>query len=311
MGRWGPNDAASHVELSAFGKADCVSRRRQGTLFGTGRGEGDGAGPHDLEAGSRAHFTDPAYYTSAYRQRSDDIDYYVQTALAHPGPVLEYGCGNGRIALPIARRGLEVTGVDRSAAMLADLRRRLRQEEADAVRRRVTVRRGDMRSVRLHRRFGLVLCTFNTLLHLYTRRDVERFLGRVREHLRRGGWFVFDVSMPDARELDRDPERAYHWPRFRHAGTGEVVRYTEQFDYDPLRQILNVAMRFEPRDAPHRAWTTPLTHRQFFPQELEALLHYNGFRVDELHGDYGTAPPESTSTMLIYRCRLRRGFRSG
>jgi SAM-dependent methyltransferase len=276
-------------------------------VFGDGRGEGDGAGAHDLDGGSRAHFSDPVYYRSAYEKRSEDVEYYLAAALSHPGPVLEYGCGNGRIALPIARLGVPVTGVDQSAAMLADFRRTLRQESAQ-LRRRVTLRRGDMRSVRLERRFGLVLCTFNTLLHLYTRRDVERFLTRVRSHLRPRGWFVLDVSVPDPNELDRDPNRAYHSPRFRHATTGEVVRYTETFDYDPLRQTLEVAMRFEPRDHPDRAWTTPLTHRQFFPQELEALLHYNGLAVRKLHGDYAQAPPDETSSTLAYWCRLRRGF---
>ena len=286
-----------------------MSPRRKATVFGGRRGEGDGAGPHDLEQGARAHFSDPGYYTSAYCRRSEDVDYYLAAAVAHRGPVLEYGCGNGRIALPIARLGVEITGVDQSPNMLDDLRRKLREERSD-VRRRVTVRRGDMRSVRLTSRFGLVLCTFNTLLHLYTRRDVERFLSRVRSHLRPRGWFVFDVSVPDPNELDRDPNRAYHSPRFRHATIGEVVRYTEQFDYDPLRQTLNVEMRFEPKAHPERAWTTPLTHRQFYPQELEALLHYNGLSVEELHGDFTQSPPDQLSDTLIYWCRLRRGFKA-
>lgn len=284
-----------------------MSPRRKPLPFGNAQGTSAGAFRHDTGRGSRAHFSDPTYYTSAYAKRSDDVDYYRAAVLEHGGPVLEYGCGNGRIALPLARLGVQVTGVDHARPMLADLQRRLRREPEE-VRRRVTLRRGDMRSVRLDERFRLVLCTFNTLLHLYSRRDVERFLARVRHHLRRQGWFVFDVSLPDPNELDRDPSRAYHWPRFRHATTGEVVRYTETFDYDPLHQTLNVAMRFEPRGHPERAWTTPLTHRQFFPQELEALLHYNGFSIRDLHGDYAQAPPDEQSTTLIYWCRPRRSF---
>lgn len=276
-------------------------------MFGSGRGEGDGAGPHDLEQGSRAHFSDPTYYTSAYRERAEDVDYYLAMALTFGAPVLEYGCGNGRIAVPIARLGLEVTGVDQSAVMLEDFRRSLR-DAPPSVRRRISLRRGDMRALRLPSRFPLVLCTFNTMLHLYTRSDVERFLGRVHSHLRPQGSFIFDVSLPSPEELARDPNRAYHSPRFRHATTGDVVRYTERFDYDPLRQILSVAMRFEPQGQRKRAWTTPLTHRQFYPQELEALLHYNGFRVDDLHGDFAQSPPDETTRTLIFTCRRRRGF---
>src|SRR4029079_3541034 len=131
----------------------------------------------------------------------------------------EYGIGNGRIALPIARHGIEVTGVDHSRAMLEDLRGRLGAEKRE-VRARVKTRAGDMRSAKLRRRFPLVICPFNAALHLYTREDVERFLARVREHLAPGGLFVCDLSVPMFQDLLRDPARAYHAPRFRHPTTG-------------------------------------------------------------------------------------------
>ncbi len=200
----------------------------------------------ELEAGTRAHYEDPAYYTQAYRSRVEDVRYYVDLAEGSGGPVLEYGCGDGRITLPIARAGVAIHGVDISAPMLAALRSRLRAEPGE-VRDRVTLRRGDMRAVRLGRRFPLVVCPFNALLHLYERRDVERFLARVRAHLAPRGELVFDVSMPDPAELARDPGRAYAMPRFRYP-SGPVVRYTERFDYDRLRQILFVAMEFAPAD---------------------------------------------------------------
>src|SRR5580700_11013187 len=170
---------------------------------------------YQLEAGSSAHYEDPDYYTQTYRRRLDDVRHYVRLAAESGGPVLEYGCGNGRIVLPTARAGVEITGVALSEAMLADLRVRLRGEEPEA-RRRVRVRRGDMRSVRLRRRFRLVTCPFNAFLHLYGRQDVERFLARAREHLAPGGELCFDVSIPEPAELTRDPARAYFAPRFRH-----------------------------------------------------------------------------------------------
>jgi 2-polyprenyl-3-methyl-5-hydroxy-6-metoxy-1,4-benzoquinol methylase len=73
----------------------------------------------ELEAGSRAHYEDAAYYTATYRRRIDDVAYYVTLAQNGGGPVLEYGVGNGRIALPIARHGVEITGVDHSESIYA------------------------------------------------------------------------------------------------------------------------------------------------------------------------------------------------
>lgn len=255
----------------------------------------------ELEAGSDAHYDDAAYYQATYADRGEDVDYYLGIAAAVDGDVLEYGCGNGRIAVPLARIGLSVWGIDRSPVMLADLRQRLAREPTLA--RRIHLREGDMREARLRRRFPLVLCTFNTFLHLYTRDDVERFLARVRAHLAPGGLFVVDVALPDPEELARDPARLHRVPRFKHPSTGEVVRYGERFDYDPLRQVLLVSMEFEPRDRPGEGWMTPLAHRQFFPQELEALLHYNGIDVVDVHGDFEVKPPSRDSRELIFHCR--------
>src|SRR5580704_2364577 len=99
----------------------------------------------ELEVGSLAHYEDPDYYTSLYRRRIDDVQFYVGLAQRQGGPVLEYGVGNGRIALPIARHGVPVVGVDHSAAMLRDLRERLAAEPSD-VRAGVRARSGDMRA---------------------------------------------------------------------------------------------------------------------------------------------------------------------
>jgi SAM-dependent methyltransferase len=258
----------------------------------------------ELEAGSRAHYEDAAYYTSTYRRRIDDVQFYVGLATRHGGPVLEYGVGNGRIALPIARHGVAVTGIDLSRPMLADLRTRLRREPSE-VRARVSARRGDMRTLRLHKRFPLVVCTFNTALHLYTRADVEAFLARVREHMTPGGLFVVDLAVPSLYDLLRQPSRLYHAPRFRHPTTGELVRYGERYDYDPIRQVCFVSMEFEPEGKRGRGWTSPLAHRQFFPREWEALLHYNSFDVESVSGDFHGGPLEPTSDVMVWHARRR------
>jgi SAM-dependent methyltransferase len=258
----------------------------------------------ELEAGSLAHYEDPAYYTATYARRVDDVAYYVSLAQRARGPVLEYGVGNGRVAIPMARRGVDVVGIDHSAPMLVDLAARL-EREPQAVRRRVQGMRGDMRRLRLGRRFPLVVATFNTALHLYTRPDVERFLARVLEHLAPSGRFVADLSIPALADLARSPARPFHAPRFRHPTAGVVVKNREHFDYDPVRQVLFVSMEFEPLDDPGRRWVTPLAHRQFFPQEWEALLHYNGLEVEHVHGDFHGGPLTAGSDVMVWHARRR------
>jgi hypothetical protein len=87
------------------------------------------------------------------------------------------------------------------------------------------------------------------------------------------------------------------------------VSYREHFDYDRVRQILFVSMCFEPV-AGNRArggeFMVPLAHRQFFPCELECLLHYNGFDVLEMAGDFEGGPLEGSSDVMVVRARPRR-----
>ncbi len=255
------------------------------------------------DAGAQAHYTDPAYYEKTYRSRREDVEYYVKLARLSGGPVLEYGAGNGRIAIPMARAGVDVVAVDLSGPMLADLRASLQREPVE-VRRRVRVVHGDMRKVRLRRRFPLVIAAFNTILHLYTRKDVEQFLARVRAHLTPRGRFVFDFSVPRGDELVRDPSRSYGAPRIRHPSTGELVRYAERFEYDPIRQVLLVWMDFKPESG-KKPWSVPLTHRQFFPREVEALLHYNGFGGMVWTADFRDQPPDENVDSMVVSCRVR------
>ena len=172
-----------------------------------------------------------------------------------------------------------------------------------------------MRTLRLQERFPLVIAPFNAVLHLYARSDVEGFLARVRDHLTPGGRFVADLSTPPLEDLVRPSSKPFHAPRFRHPTAGVVVKNREWFDYDRVRQVLFVSMEFEPiragagAGASDSSWSTPLAHRQFFPQEWEALLHYNGFAVERVEGDFHGGPLTGASDVMVWVARKARAPR--
>lgn len=252
----------------------------------------------ELWAGATAHFEDPVWYAKAYARRKDDVAYYRALAKKKRAKaVLEYGIGNGRIAIPLARDGVRVVGVERSAPMIADLRARLAKESAD-VRARVTVKRGDMRKVTTGERFTLVICPFNAALHLYSRVDVEQWLACVRKQMARGGELVLDVNMPIMEDLADPPGTEYALAPVTHPTLGRVP-YKEVFDYDRVRQIQFCSMCFGD------TLVTPLAHRVFFPQELEALLHYNGFETTKILGSFAGGPLKADSDVMIFHARLR------
>jgi SAM-dependent methyltransferase len=265
------------------------------------------------EAGTREHYEDALLYDHEYRRRRADVAFYrrlvadelaARKRRARPD-VVELGCGTGRLLLPLAKDGWSVVGVDASRPMLDRLEERLAALPAD-VRQRVRTVEADFRALRLGVRAPIVLSPFNAMMHLYTRTDVELFLDGVRRTLAPGGLFAFDVMCPDLRWLSRDPEKRWSRTRFRHPRTGRPMIYSTSLTYDGPLQIAFMRIFYEPADGKGRTRTVHLTHRYFFPQELEALLHYNGFGIESVVGDFDGAPLEPGSEYQVVRARARR-----
>jgi SAM-dependent methyltransferase len=265
-----------------------------------------------LERGTREHYADATQYDHEYRRRRDDVAFYLRVAEKHARrrPILELGCGSGRLTLPLLRAGHDVVGVDSAPAMLAELRAKLGKRAPQA-----KLIRADFRSLfgratgdraALKQRFSLVICPFNAFQHLYDRGDVERFLAGVRTLLAPSGRFVFDVMNPDLRWLSRDPTKRWARTRFKDPRTGEPMIYSTQLVYDAPLQIAFMTIHYEPvSGSRRRGRSTHLTHRHFFPRELEALLHYNGFRIERRDGDFDGGALEAGSEQQVLWCRAR------
>ena len=255
--------------------------------------------------GSEAHYEDGPYYDQAYRRRRHDVRFYTKLAVESGGPVLELGVGTGRVALAIAKAGIDVVGIEPMSTMLEQARQRL-ERLPRAARDRVELRQGDLARLRLRRKFPLVLAPFNVWMHLYTREDIERGFSTVRHHLQTGGRFAFDVLLPDPVSLARDPSKQYRGGAVPHPRDGVRYRYSEYFSYDPVTQIETIVMDFEHPEKKEQSFCTPLTQRQFFPAELEALLHYNGFELESHTGDFDGKPITDATESQVLIARARR-----
>lgn len=248
-------------------------------------------------AGNEAHYRDAAYYDHAYRSYRPDVGFYVELARGSES-VLELGVGTGRIAMALAEQGTRVVGIDRMPNMLERFRERL-AKAPKRVRENVELHEGDLRSVRLEQRFPLVIAPFNVMMHLYERTDVEQALATVLAHLEPDGAFAFDVLMPDLAAMRRDPHRLYKSRPIKHPKDGKRYRYEEAFRYDHARQVQTVSMLFTDLEDEQNAFVIPLAQRQFFPCELDALLHYNGFEVDRYDGGFQGEPVDETTISQV------------
>jgi SAM-dependent methyltransferase len=128
----------------------------------------------------------------------EDIGFYVEEALVSGGPVLELGVGTGRIAVPIAQAGIEVIGVDSSAAMLERCRARARAAGVDGL---LDLHLGDLRNPPVSGKVPLAISPFRAFLHLLSNEERLLTLARIRDLLQPGGRLVFDVFAPTSDDI--------------------------------------------------------------------------------------------------------------
>ncbi len=260
-----------------------------------------------LVAGTRDHYLDAALYDHEYRRRRDDVAFYRRLAGERGGPILELGCGSGRLLAPLVRDGHDVAGVDLSAAMLRRCDERIASLTPEQ-RARACTQQGDFRSIDLGRRFALVVCAFNSFMHLYTRADVEQLLAVVKRHLLPGGVFAFDVMNPDLAWLVRDPHRRWARTRFAHPVTGAPLVYTTNHVWDGARQLLWMNIYYQAADGTEEV--VRLVHRHFFPVELEALVHYNGLDLVAHLGDFDGEPISAGCDQQVLLCAISSTVKS-
>ncbi len=126
----------------------------------------------------------------------EDIAFFTQLAQRAGGPVLDLGCGTGRLSLPLAELGLDVVGLDVSLSMLQTFQRKLREHHS-IVPEKIRLVCADMRRFSLRQTFSCAICSSNTLLLMGDEDSIEEALSCTSRHLRRGGLFIIDVAAID------------------------------------------------------------------------------------------------------------------
>ena len=263
---------------------------------------------------NRDPFADAVLYDWEYRRRRDDVRFYATLADERGGPILDLGCGTGRLMLPLLRAGHLVVGVDRASAMLARAALRLGRL-APRARRRGLLLRGDLRRLPAARRFQFAIAAFHTIQHLATDRELTRFFAEVAGVLAPGGWFAFDTFAPNASFLSRAHDAgARRWARtrFRHPRTGQQTEYSES--YRLAGRILTTTFHYRPvvtrQQRPGRAERrVDLVHRLLEPDDIRRLLVGSRLRLIARWGGFDgrpLAPPTEQHVYLLRRETTRQ-----
>ncbi len=225
----------------------------------------------------------------------DDLMLYHQLASEGGGAVLELGCGTGRVARALADEGIEVVGVDLSAAMLGIARERLAGSDA-------TFYEADFRTLELGRQFPLVLIALGGLQHMPTIDDVVVALESARRHVTADGLVVVDVEAPNADDFTPGPQPMIeHWTRpWDGGGAPSVVTKLVSVVAHPSEGTREVTWHFDVQsDGALRRTTAQFDLRTLTLSELELSGRLAGLAVSAAWEDYDFTPANDGADRLV------------
>jgi SAM-dependent methyltransferase len=204
-------------------------------------------------------------------------------ALAGDGPALEFAIGTGRVGVPLAARGVSVTGIELSRPMIARLRAKV--DEAA-----LPVTEGDMATVTVPGEFSLVYLVFNTISNLLTQEEQLECFRNAARHLRAGGRFVIELWVPDLPPPGRSAVVFTSEPGYIGLDTYDVAN----------QQVVSHHFHFGDGT---EATLFRSPHRYVWPGELDLMARLAGFELESRHADWrgGEFTPSSPSHVSVYR----------
>jgi len=248
------------------------------------------------------------YYDGAYTAKQDlvDLPFYLELAERTRGPILEIACGTGRVLLPLARKGIEIHGVDNSLPMLQILKNSL-TGEPDNVRQKVTLHEGDMRDFRLDAKFPLVIIAFRPMQHMHTVQDQVSALTAAAAHLSDAGILAFDVFYPKFEMINEkigEEVQEMEWSSTSDQAT-IVRRYFRKDSVDKINQIFSFTFIYRT----FQAGELILEETEDFRLSYFTYLHLRAlFLLAELepvaeYGSFAKTPLDNKSEQMIFLLR--------
>jgi SAM-dependent methyltransferase len=241
-------------------------------------------------------------YVPFYTNRPD-LEFYLDFAESANGTVLELGCGTGRILIPIAAAGYDITGLDFSDHMLDRCRQKLESQPQD-VQKRIRLVKSDMAVFDLPETFSLATAPFRVFQHLISADEQLSCLRCVNNHMEMGGKFVFDLSRAHFRLIKNDAHTEetvdfsdHELPdgcKMRRTHRVVATHLTEQ--YSDIEFIYYLTQP----DGKEERLIQAFSFRHFFRYEVEHLLARCGYSVNHVFGNFDKSPLRDNSPEMIF-----------
>ena len=206
--------------------------------------------------------------------------------------ILELCCGTGRLTLPIAKEGYDITGIDYTPSMLAQAK--IKASEAGL---EISFIEADIRTLNLPEKYDFIFIPFNSIHHLYRNEDLFKALACVRNHLKEGGLFLLDCFNPNIQYIVENEKGQAMIAEYT-TDDGREVLIKQTMRYECATQINRIEWYYFINEEFHS--TQNLDMRLFFPQELDSYLEQAGFGIVHKFGGFEEEPFDDKSEKQIY-----------
>ena len=243
------------------------------------------------------------FYDLEYRNVKDDLEFYRQFAMRSESPILELGCGTGRVLTHLARSGFRVTGIDLSHPMLDIARQRIAGDTR--LERHIHIEEADMRSFTLRTRFRMAFCAINSFMHLLTTEDQVACLSAVHHHLVPGGLLIVDLFNPDlALMLEGGGRVTLERLLVDTVGPTIVTKMASAW-VDRASQVNHVTYLYDEmgNKGELKRTVASISQRYLYRYEMELLLQRTRFPLEHVYGSYELDDYGPDSLKMIFVAR--------
>lgn len=245
------------------------------------------------------------FYDAENTDKTDDIPFYLSLAEEHGGPIMDIGCGTGRVMIPLAQQEYEVHGIDNEPAML-ERGEQLRAQNPLLV-KHMTFHSGDVLTHKLDKKFKLMLVPYNGMMHFHDQDTQLAVLRRLREWTADDGLLVLDLPNAGEAFSTQDTESLVLDRTFLEPESGHMVMQQSVSYLDRTAQLMRVTWIYDEitADGTLKRTFAPLVLYYYFYPEMKLLLERAGFEVEAVYGDTDYGPFEDGCQRMIILARPR------
>ena len=209
--------------------------------------------------------------------------------------ILELCCGTGRLTLPIAKDGYNITGIDNTPSMLEQAKVKSAQAGLQ-----IKFIEADIRSLDLPEKYDLIFIPFNSIHHLYLNEDLFKAFNVVKRHLKEGGLFLLDCYNPNIKYIVENENELKEIAKYT-TSDGRKILIKQMMRYENKSQINRIEWHFYINDEFDSVQN--LDMRMFYPNELNAYLKWMGFNIIHKFGGFDEQPFNNDSEKQVFVCQ--------